>query len=65
MSVTNTSTRFASRHFEAMLNYYQRNYPRELYTEPPPQAPLPEGRESMAPVLMFHALKETASCQEH
>ena len=46
---------FRKSDFEAMLNYYKRNYPREPYTEA--QAPLPKVQ---APVLMFHGLKDTA-----
>jgi pimeloyl-ACP methyl ester carboxylesterase len=41
--------------FEAMLNYYKRNYPREPYTED--ATPLPKVK---APVLMIHGLKDTA-----
>ena len=41
--------------FEAMLNYYKRNYPREPYREDKsPVVPV------KAPVLMFHGLKDTA-----
>ena len=39
--------------FEAMLNYYKRNYPREPYVEP--DVPLVK---IAAPVLMFHGLKD-------
>jgi len=41
--------------FEAMLNYYKRNYPREPYTND--GAPAPNVK---MPVLMFHGLKDTA-----
>jgi pimeloyl-ACP methyl ester carboxylesterase len=41
--------------FEAMLNYYKRNYPREPYTEN--KTPMPKVQ---APVLMFHGLKDWA-----
>ena len=41
--------------FEAMLNYYKANYPREPYTED--ASPLVKVQ---APVLMFHGLKDTA-----
>lgn len=41
--------------FEALLNYYKRNYPREPYAES--TAPLPKVK---CPVLMFHGLKDTA-----
>ncbi len=41
--------------FEAMLNYYRQNYPREPYREDP--SPLVKVK---APVLMFHGLKDTA-----
>jgi pimeloyl-ACP methyl ester carboxylesterase len=41
--------------FEAMLNYYKRNYPREPYTDD--NSPLPKVK---APVLMIHGLKDTA-----
>lgn len=41
--------------FEAMLNYYQRNYPREPYAEDP--SPLVKVQ---CPVLMIHGLKDTA-----
>ncbi len=41
--------------FEAMLNYYKRNYPREPYTED--TGPLVKVK---APVLMIHGLKDTA-----
>lgn len=41
--------------FEAMLNYYKRNYPREPYTED--DGPLVKVQ---CPVLMIHGLKDTA-----
>ncbi len=41
--------------FEAMLNYYKRNYPREPYVED--ASPVVKVQ---APVLMFHGLKDTA-----
>ena len=41
--------------FEAMLNYYKRNYPREPYVED--SSPVVKVQ---APVLMFHGLKDTA-----
>jgi len=41
--------------FEAMLNYYKANYPREPYVDNP--GPL---IKVQAPVLMFHGLKDTA-----
>ncbi|MBI1841845.1 MAG: alpha/beta hydrolase [Verrucomicrobia bacterium] len=41
--------------FEAMLNYYKRNYPREPYTED--ESPV---IKVQCPVLMIHGLKDTA-----
>jgi pimeloyl-ACP methyl ester carboxylesterase len=41
--------------FEAMLNYYKRNYPREPYTED--TSPVVK---TQMPVLMFHGLGDTA-----
>jgi pimeloyl-ACP methyl ester carboxylesterase len=41
--------------FEAMLNYYKRNYPKEPYTEDPS----PVSKVKM-PVLMIHGLGDTA-----
>jgi pimeloyl-ACP methyl ester carboxylesterase len=41
--------------FEAMLNYYKRNYPREPYVED--TSPVVKVR---CPVLMIHGLKDTA-----
>jgi epoxide hydrolase 4 len=43
--------------FEAMLNYYKRNYPREAGPDAPPPPPLPRVQ---APVLMFHGLDDQA-----
>ena len=43
--------------FEAMLNYYRRNYPRETGEAAPPAPQLPK---VTVPVLMFHGLKDTA-----
>lgn len=52
---------FEASNFEAMLNYYKRNYPAEL----PPKAELPYEDDSplikaKMPVLMFHGLNDTA-----
>jgi pimeloyl-ACP methyl ester carboxylesterase len=41
--------------FEAMLNYYKRNYPREPYTED--KSPIVKAK---MPVLMIHGLNDTA-----
>lgn len=41
--------------FEAMLNYYKRNYPREPYV-----APAGEPTHVKAPVLQFHGMKDRA-----
>ena len=41
--------------FEAMLNYYKRNYPREPYAED--SSPVVKVK---CPVLMIHGLKDTA-----
>jgi pimeloyl-ACP methyl ester carboxylesterase len=46
---------FRKSDFEAMLNYYKRNYPREPYTED--TSPLVKVK---MPVLMIHGLKDTA-----
>lgn len=46
---------FKKSDFEAMLNYYKQNYPREPYQED--TSPLVKVK---APVLMFHGLKDTA-----
>ena len=43
--------------FEAMLNYYKRNYPRDSGPDAPPPPELPKAR---MPVLMFHGLGDTA-----
>jgi pimeloyl-ACP methyl ester carboxylesterase len=48
---------FKQSDFEAMLNYYKRNYPRQSGSDAP-QAP--EMPKVQAPVLMFHGLKDTA-----
>jgi pimeloyl-ACP methyl ester carboxylesterase len=42
--------------FEAMLNYYKRNYPREPYTQ---NSAFPDIKVKV-PVLMIHGLKDTA-----
>lgn len=41
--------------FDAMLNYYKANYPREPYKADGPKLP-----KVKCPVLMFHGLKDTA-----
>jgi len=46
---------FGRSDFEAMLNYYKRNYPREPYQEDP--SPVVKVK---APVLMIHGLADTA-----
>jgi pimeloyl-ACP methyl ester carboxylesterase len=46
---------FGHSDFEAMLNYYKANYPREPYTDDTSAMVKVE-----APVLMFHGLKDTA-----
>jgi pimeloyl-ACP methyl ester carboxylesterase len=46
---------FRKSDFEAMLNYYKQNYPREPYQED--TSPLVKVKP---PVLMFHGLKDTA-----
>ncbi|MBL8228095.1 MAG: alpha/beta hydrolase [Bryobacterales bacterium] len=46
---------FRKSDFEAMLNYYKRNYPREPYTANGPLMP-----NTKVPVLMFHGLKDSA-----
>ena len=43
--------------FEAMLNYYKRNYPRSAGDEAPAPPELPKVK---MPVLMFHGLADTA-----
>lgn len=48
---------FKQSDFDAMLNYYKRNYPRQSG----PDAPLPpEMPKVQVPVLMFHGLRDTA-----
>lgn len=46
---------FKKSDFEAMLNYYKRNYPREPYTED--KSPIVKVK---MPVLMIHGLDDTA-----
>lgn len=48
---------FRKSDFEAMLNYYKRNYPREPYTDDNNAVPQIKVK---APVLMIHGLKDTA-----
>ena len=48
---------FKQSDFDAMLNYYKRNYPRQSGAEAP-QAP--ESPKVQAPVLMFHGLGDQA-----
>jgi pimeloyl-ACP methyl ester carboxylesterase len=48
---------FKQSDFEAMLNYYKRNYPRQSGPDAPP---VPEMPKVEAPVLMFHGLRDTA-----
>lgn len=48
---------FRKSDFDAMLNYYKRNYPRQSGADAP--AP-PEMPKVQAPVLMFHGLRDTA-----
>jgi pimeloyl-ACP methyl ester carboxylesterase len=43
--------------FEAMLNYYKRNYPRGAGADAPPTPDMPKVK---MPVLMFHGLGDTA-----
>src|SRR4029450_9862166 len=43
--------------FEAMLNYYKRNYPRASGPDMPAPPELPKAK---MPVLMFHGLSDTA-----
>jgi pimeloyl-ACP methyl ester carboxylesterase len=43
--------------FDAMLNYYKRNYPRGAGADAPPVPALPKAK---MPVLMFHGLGDTA-----
>jgi pimeloyl-ACP methyl ester carboxylesterase len=46
---------FDNSSFDAMMNYYRRNYPREPYEEYPADFP-----KVQAPVLQFHGLNDTA-----
>jgi len=48
---------FEKSDFEAMLNYYKRNYPRGSGADLPPTPELPKVK---MPVLMFHGLNDTA-----
>jgi epoxide hydrolase 4 len=48
---------FAQSDFEAMLNYYKRNYPRASGADLPAA---PETPKAKMPVLMFHGLADTA-----
>ena len=48
---------FARSDFEAMLNYYKRNYPRAVGPDLPPSPELPKVK---MPVLMFHGLDDQA-----
>jgi pimeloyl-ACP methyl ester carboxylesterase len=48
---------FARSDFEAMLNYYRRNYPREVGVDGPAPIQLPKVK---TPVLMFHGLDDRA-----
>jgi len=48
---------FEKSDFEAMLNYYKRNYPRASGTDLPPTPELPKVK---MPVLMFHGLNDQA-----
>jgi epoxide hydrolase 4 len=48
---------FTRSDFDAMLNYYKRNYPRQSGADVPPMPELPKVQ---APVLMFHGLRDTA-----
>src|SRR5258708_500032 len=47
---------FKNSDFEAMLNYYKRNYPREPYGA----NSLPTMPKIQMPVLLFHGLKDSA-----
>ena len=51
---TNYIEAFKRSDFEAMLNYYKRNYPREPYTED--TSPVVKAQ---VPVLMIHGLGDT------
>lgn len=48
-------TAFENSSFDAMMNYYRRNYPTEPYDEAPSEFP-----KVMMPVLQFHGLADTA-----
>jgi pimeloyl-ACP methyl ester carboxylesterase len=48
---------FGRSDFEAMLNYYKRNYPRDAGPDAPPPPELPKVK---MPVLMFHGLDDQA-----
>jgi pimeloyl-ACP methyl ester carboxylesterase len=48
---------FGQSDFEAMLNYYKRNYPRASGADLPPAPETPKAR---MPVLMFHGLNDQA-----
>ena len=48
---------FGRSDFEAMLNYYKRNYPANVGADLPPA---PEFPKVKAPVLMFHGLDDFA-----
>ena len=48
---------FKQSDFDAMLNYYKRNYPRE---SGPDAAPVPELPKVKMPVLLFHGLNDQA-----
>ena len=48
---------FGQSDFEAMLNYYKRNYPRTSGADLPPS---PETPKAKMPVLMFHGLNDQA-----
>jgi len=48
---------FKQSDFEAMLNYYKRNYPREAGADTPAMPELPKVK---MPVLMFHGLNDQA-----
>ena len=48
-------TAFENSSFEAMMNYYRQNYPREPYADSVQEFPMLE-----MPVLQFHGLNDTA-----
>jgi pimeloyl-ACP methyl ester carboxylesterase len=52
---------FQKSDFDAMLNYYKRNYPRAAGADTPAPPPLPKVR---IPVLMFHGLNDSALSAE-